>query len=127
MNKDKSQPAKNKLVYRLDEVSRRTGVDAATIDAWEQEFPFLNAGRAGDGGKIFREKDIAVIRRIRELLDEKRLTLAGIKRRIEEEFGLGALGPVHPEKLRKTLFSVRDELQEIAASLDPPKGRAKKG
>lgn len=127
MNKDKSQPAKSKLVFRLEEVSRRTGVDAATIDAWEQEFAFLNAGRAGDGSKIFREKDIAVIRRIRELLDEKRLTLAGIKRRIEEEFGLAVQGPVHPEKLRKTLFSVRDGLQEIAASLDPPGNRGKKG
>ncbi len=126
VNKEKSPAAKSKLVYRLDEVSRRTGVDAATIDAWEQEFPFLNAGRAGDGSKIFREKDVAIIRRVRELLEEKRLTLAGIKRRIEEEFGLAAQGPVHPEKLRKALFSVRDELQEIAASLDPPKGRPKK-
>lgn len=107
----------SRLVYKLDEVSRLTQVDPATIDAWEKEFPFLNAGRTGSGQKYFRERDIAVIRRIRELLDGRNLTMAGVKRRIEEEFGLVTPGHVHPDKLKKALYNVRDELQEIASSL----------
>ena len=109
---------KRKLIFRLEEVSRLAKVDVKTIDAWEKEFPFLNAGRTANGKKIFREKDVAIIRRIRELLDLKVLTLAGIKRRIEEEFGLVTPTPVHPEKMRKTLYAVRDELRDLADYLD---------
>jgi len=51
-------------------------------------------------------------------------TMAGIKRRIEDEFGLARSTPVHPERLRKALNNVRDELQDIVSALDV--GRKKK-
>ena len=50
--------------------------------------------------------------------------MAGIKRRIEDEFGLARSNPVHPEKLRKTLNNVREELQDIVSTLDD--GRKKR-
>jgi DNA-binding transcriptional MerR regulator len=131
VKKDTRQPKpspderpKTKLVYKLDEVSRLTGVDAATLGAWEEEFPFLSAGQTGGGEKFFREQDVAIVARVKALMDTKTLTLAGIKRRIEDEFGLPRTNPVHPERLRKTLNSVRDELQEIVSKLDG--GRKKK-
>jgi DNA-binding transcriptional MerR regulator len=115
---------KAKLVYKIDEVSRLTGVDAATLSAWEEEFPFLSAGRTGSGEKFFRQQDVAIIARIKDLMAAKTLTMAGIKRRIEDEFGLARTNPVHPERLRKTLNNVRDELQDIVSALDG--GRKKK-
>ena len=113
-----------KLIIRVDEVSRLTKVDPATLEAWEQEFPFLRAGRTGGGQRFFRPRDIEIIRRIRELMDAKSLTMAGIKRRVEEEFGLRPAAPVHPDKLKKALYDVRDELQDIAGVLGrrPKKG-----
>lgn len=120
----KDEKAKTKLVYKLDEVSRLTGVDAPTLTAWEEEFPFLSAGLTGSGEKFFRQQDVAIIARIRELMAAKTLTVAGIKRRIEDEFGLGRSNPVHPERLRKTLNTVRDELQDIVSALGD--GRKKK-
>ncbi len=120
----KDEGSKAKLVYKLDEVARLAGLDAATLEAWEQEFPFLNAGRTGSGQKFFRQKDVDIILRIKALTASKTLTMAGIKRRVEEEFGLVPTNPVHPEKLRKALYNVRDELQEIVASLETkPKKR----
>jgi DNA-binding transcriptional MerR regulator len=121
---EKKDPSKTKLVYKLDEVSRMTGVDAATLSAWEEEFPFLSAGLTGSGEKFFRQQDVAIVSRIKELMAAKTLTMAGIKRKIEDEFGLARSNPVHPEKLRKALNNVRDELQDIVASLDG--GRKKK-
>jgi DNA-binding transcriptional MerR regulator len=114
----KDENSKTKLVYKFDEVSRLTGVDAATLTAWEQEFPFLSAGLTGSGDKFFRQQDVAIVARIKELMAAKTLTMAGIKRRIEDEFGLARPAPVHPERLRKTLNNVRDELQDIVAKLD---------
>jgi DNA-binding transcriptional MerR regulator len=121
---EKKDPSKTKLVYKLDEVSRMTGVDAATLSAWEEEFPFLNAGLTGSGEIFFRQQDVAIVSRIRDLMATKTLTMAGIKRKIEDEFGLSRSNPVHPERLRKALNNVRDELQDIVASLDG--GRKKK-
>ena len=120
----KDEKPKAKLVYKLDEVCRLTGVDPATLTAWEGEFPFLSVGLTGSGEKFFRQQDVAIIARVRELMDMKTLTVAGIKRRIEDEFGLGRSNPVQPERLRKTLNSVRDELQDIVSKLDG--GRKKK-
>jgi len=120
----KDEKSKAKLVYKLEEVCRLTGVDAATLTTWEEEFPFLSAGMTGSGEKFFRQQDVAIIARIKELMAAKTLTLAGIKRRIEDEFGLARSAPVHPERLRKALNNVRDELQDIVSALDV--GRKKK-
>jgi DNA-binding transcriptional MerR regulator len=109
----------DKLFYRLDEVCRLTKVDKDTLEAWEKEFPFLQAGLAGDGQKIFRTKDIEIIRRMKQLLDERSVTLAGARRKIEAEFGLKPTQSVHPDKMLKTLWQVRDELQELAQTLGP--------
>ena len=108
---------KGKLVYRYDEVSRLAKLAPGVLESWEQEFPFLNAGRTGRGQKFFRQKDLDIVLRIKELVASKTLTSAGIKRRIEEEFGLTPTTPIHSEKLRKALYNVRDELQELACSL----------
>jgi len=113
----KNGGAPPKMVYKIEEVSRLTKVDIKTIDAWEQEFPFLRAGKTGSGQRFFRPKDIEIIKRVRELLDEKTLTMAGIKRRIEEEFELRPSSHVHPDKLKKALYDVRDELQDIVSSI----------
>jgi DNA-binding transcriptional MerR regulator len=120
----KDGKSKAKLVYKLDEVSRLTGVDAATLATWEEEFPFLSVGLTGSGEKFFRQQDVAIIARIKDLMAGKTLTVAGIKRKIESEFGLGRSNPVHPEKLRNALNVVRDELQDIVSTLDG--GRKKK-
>lgn len=113
--KNSSAPAK--MAYKVEEVSRLTKVDVKTIDAWEQEFPFLRAGKTGRGQRFFRPKDVEIIKRVRELLDEKTLTMAGIRRRIEEEFELRPTAPVHLDTLKKALYDVRDELQDIVSSM----------
>ena len=114
----KEDKPKTKLVYRFDEVARMAKLTAETLESWETEFPFLNAGRTGSGQKFFRQKDVDMILRIKALADAKTLTMAGIKRRVEEEFGLLPSLPVHPEKLRKALYHVRGELQQIASVLE---------
>ncbi|MBP7705858.1 MAG: MerR family transcriptional regulator [Candidatus Aminicenantes bacterium] len=123
---EKKNPAKTKLVFKLDEVSRMTGVDLATLENWEEEFPFLSAGLTGSGEKFFRQQDVAIVARVKELMAGKTLTMAGIKRKIEDEFGLSHSNPVHPERLRKALNNVRDELQDIVAALEDGGGKKRR-
>lgn len=114
MKPDKNQ---TRLFYKLDEVSRLAKLEPKVIESWEKEFPFIHAGRAAGGQKIFRQKDVDVILRLKELLLTERLTLAGAKRRIEAEFEGRTTEPVHPDRLRKTLFEVKEQLEEIVSSL----------
>ena len=118
-------PAKipNKLFYRLDEVCRLAEDRAGDPRGLGKGIPFP-PGRAGGGrAKIFRARDLEIIRRIKQVLAEKSVTLAGARRKIEAEFGLKPTPAVHPDKLLKALWQVRDELQELAQTLGP---RAKK-
>ena len=114
----KSENIPEKLVYKLDEVSRIAKLDPKIIDTWEKEFYFLHAGQTAAGHKIFRQKDLAIILRLKELVEKQGLTLAGAKRRIEEEFGLKTSASVHSDRLRKALYEVREQLKDLAASLE---------
>ena len=126
MTDAKAQPPKKpekkqaKLFYKLDEISRLAGLAAETIESWEEEFSFLQPGLTGTGKKIFRQKDLDIILRIKDLINLQGCTLAGAKRKIEEEFGLppAASHPPHPDRMKKALWQVRDQLREISRTLD---------
>ncbi|MCX6565284.1 MAG: MerR family transcriptional regulator [Candidatus Aminicenantes bacterium] len=109
-----------KLFYRLEEVCRLAKIDSATVALWENEFPFIEPGSAGSGQKIYRLKDVEIICRIKELLGREHLTLAGARRRLEADMDLRPVPAVHPDKIVKLLWQVRDELQDLSQNLDPP-------
>lgn len=113
----KETRAEAKLFYKMDEAVKLTGVDKTTIEAWEKEFPFLTSGVTGTGQKFFRAQDVDIIRRIKELLAAESLTLAGVRRKIEAEFGLAKPLEAPPEKMRQTLLFIRDELEEMLERL----------
>ena len=114
----KSKKKTEKLAYRLDEVSRMTSVESKVIEKWEKEFYFLHAGQTASGHKIFRQKDVDIIQRLKELLENEHLTLAGAKRRIEEDFRIKGSVSLHPDRLKKVLSSVREQLRDIASTLE---------
>jgi len=113
----KNEKPEEKFVYRLEEVSRIAKLPGKTIEGWEKEFPFLHSGQTSNGQKIFRQRDVDIILRIKELLEKKGFTLAGAKRAIEEEFETKSAVHVHPDRLKKVLYQVKEQLQEIASSL----------
>ncbi|MFP4081880.1 MAG: MerR family transcriptional regulator [Candidatus Aminicenantes bacterium] len=114
----KDQKAAQKLAYKLEEISQITHLDPGIINSWEKEFYFLNAGETSAGVKIFRKKDLDIILRLKDLVEKEGLTLAGAKRKIEKEFGIKKSSYIHPDRLKKTLTRVRDQLTEIVAALE---------
>lgn len=114
---------REKLVYRLEEVCRLVQLSPEVINRWAEEFPFLHAGLTSKGQKVFRRQDVEIIKRLKELLFKEKLTLAGAKRKIEEEFGLKSKGQIHPDKLKKILIEVKDQLEEIRESLEKIPGK----
>ena len=116
-NSKENETGAGKLVYRLEEICRLTRISPQTVEAWEKEFYFIHAGITASGDRIFRKKDLDIIFRLKELLEKEGLTLAGAKIRIEEEFSLRTPVSLHPDRLKKVLFQVREQLKDLASSL----------
>ncbi|MBP6059586.1 MAG: MerR family transcriptional regulator [Candidatus Saccharicenans sp.] len=106
-----------KLVFSAAEVCRLLQINQTTLQAWEKEFPVFFAGQTASGQAIYRQKDVLIISRIKELLEEGTLTNAGIKRKIEEEFGLKT-DHIPPEKALATISRIKEELIEILRTLE---------
>lgn len=54
------------------------------LRSWESEFPDLGVSR-GAGPRTYRRADVEKVLRIRQLVFSDGLTLAGVRRRIEDE------------------------------------------
>ncbi len=74
--KDLSIP---KLYYSISEVSRLTGIEPYVLRYWETEFDDLSPQKNRAGNRIYSNKDIKLILRIKELLREQRYTIEGAK------------------------------------------------
>ena len=75
-----------KLYYSISEVSELTELEATVLRYWEKEFPQLRPKHNRGGKRMYREKDIRVIREIKRLTRDEGFTIAGAKKRIQELF-----------------------------------------
>ncbi|MBN1901336.1 MerR family transcriptional regulator [Candidatus Sumerlaeota bacterium] len=71
-----------KLYYKINEVSRITGLKPYVLRYWETEFDQLKPQKDVNDQRRYRKADIDVIQRIKRLLYEERFTIAGAKKRL---------------------------------------------
>lgn len=58
------------MSYRISTVSELTGIPIGTITAWERRYGLLHPARAIPSGyRLYSDEDVALLRRIRRLLD----------------------------------------------------------
>ncbi len=55
--------------YRIQSVAEMTGVSAATLRAWERRYGVPTPRRTSSAYRLYSERDIEMIRRVRELCD----------------------------------------------------------
>ena len=115
---------KGKKYYRIGDVSRLTGVDPHVLRYWEGEFRNIRPHRVARQ-RLYRQEDIELIGRIKELLYDKGYTIAGAKKQLSES---GRLAPVQAElfdsgnersKLETIISEIRRELILIRDMLEP--------
>lgn len=81
-----------KIFYSISEVSEIVDVDDYTLRYWEKEFRQLSPKRRRGGVRMYIDKDIELIKRIKYLLYDRRFTVEGAslilgnKMQSEEEF-----------------------------------------
>ena len=75
--------AKREL-FKSPDVCEMAQLQPYVLRSWEAEFPGLGEP-AGAGGRVYRRADVEMVLRIKQLVFGEGLTLAGARRRLEEE------------------------------------------
>ena len=63
-----------KIYYSLRETELETGVPASTLRFWEKQFDELNPRKDGHGNRYYTREDQEVIKRIKYIRDELKIT-----------------------------------------------------
>ncbi len=73
-----------KLYYSISEVSKITEIEQYVLRYWETEFEQLKPQKNRAGNRIYTNKDIQLILHIKTLLREKKYTIEGAKKILED-------------------------------------------
>ena len=113
----------NKLYYSIGEVSKITDLKQYVLRYWETEFTVLNPSKNSAGNRIYKDKDIALIKYIQNLLYTKKFTIKGAKQHLKDEFNNKENVEVKTIKLnsglnKDDLMNIRKSLADILAIVD---------
>jgi DNA-binding transcriptional MerR regulator len=74
-----------RTLFKAGEVCELMNVQPYVLRSWESEFPDLGVAKTAGGPRVYRREDVEQVARIKHLLLVEGLTLAGARRRLEEE------------------------------------------
>jgi DNA-binding transcriptional MerR regulator len=123
----------NRTLFKASEVCEIASVQPYVLRSWESEFPDLGVSKSGGGARIYRRADVERVLRIKHLVFSDGLTLAGVRRRIEEEAPtmleeeaaapikelLGRNAQERLIRVKKGLLSILDMLNGVPGSSHP--------
>lgn len=120
----------NKLFFKIGEVCELTETQPYVLRYWESEFPALAPAKNNSGQRIYRRRDIETILRIKSLLYEEGFTIAGAKKRLEQEMKedggkaqTPVTRPVGNTEADASLQAIKDGLKDILQILDSNEGK----
>jgi DNA-binding transcriptional MerR regulator len=107
-----------RALFKAAEVCDLAKVQPYVLRSWEAEFPDLGVAKSAGAPRVYRRGDVEQVLRIKHLLLVEGLTLAGARRRLEEEGApVAADVPVIDELIgqnaRERLTAVKRGLQSI--------------
>src|ERR1700686_5020460 len=87
-------------LFKIGEVCRLADVQPYVLRYWETEFPPLAPGKSGGGQRLYTQREIDVILRIKQLLYSEGFTIAGAKKKLEIELAApAAVAPLIAEAI----------------------------
>ncbi len=75
----------DKLYFRIGEVASLCRLPAYVLRFWETEFPQLKPVKSSTGQRMYRQRDVESVVRIKRLLYEDGFTIAGARTQLREE------------------------------------------
>ena len=106
---------KSKSAFRtIAEVADELGVATHVLRFWETKFPQIKPMKRTGGRRYYRPDDVELVRKIKDLLYDKRYTIEGVQKVIKEKGLKAFMG----EEIMKDFFE--DSSPEVELS---PKAR----
>lgn len=113
----------DKLYFRIGEVASLARVPAYVLRFWQTEFPQLKPVKGSTGQRMYRQRDVELVLRIKELLYDQGFTIAGAREqlKLEAKPAKAQLTLPLPQKPQgDNLKRVRQGLREILTMLNAP-------
>ena len=102
--------ADEKKYFSLRETEKETGVPASTLRFWEREFDELSPRKDGHGNRYYTREDQEVIKRIKYIRDELKITRIEA---IRKELRNNSKRSDERQAALEILLRVKEELCEI--------------
>jgi len=108
----------NRSLFKASEVCDLVKLQPYVLRSWEAEFPDLGVAKSEGAPRVYRRTDVERVVRIKHLLLVEGLTLAGARRKLDEESSpVGAEQPAMAELVgknaRERLTAVKRGLRSI--------------
>jgi DNA-binding transcriptional MerR regulator len=104
----------NKLYYSISEVARMTDTKAYVLRFWEKEFPTLKPKKNRGGNRIYQQREIDLINRIKTLLYDEGYTIEGARQKLKSR---RSSKNRLIESTAKSNGSIKDKIKEIRKEL----------
>ncbi|HTY56327.1 MAG TPA: MerR family transcriptional regulator [Candidatus Binataceae bacterium] len=106
--------------YKISEAARLIGVKAYVLRFWETQFPALRPSHTQSKHRVYRQKDLDLLKQIKQLLHAERFTIEGAKKRLKElnldEAQAQAVGGAETEIEKPTAVKRGDDKLDIQNS-----------
>ena len=105
----------DKLYFKIGEVSRLADLKPSVLRYWETEFSQLKPKKSPAGQRLYSKKDIDLIRHIKKLLYNDKLTISGARKIISHT---SMPQKENGAEIKEILSYVRNELLIVRQALD---------
>jgi len=115
-----TEVAEDKRLYKIGEVCRIADVQPYVLRYWETEFAALAPNKSGGGQRLYTQREIDIILRIKQLLYSEGFTIAGAKKKLEAEQAEGSapVASVSAPSPAQVPRSARDDTKAKQVLLD---------
>ena len=96
----------DKKYYSIGEIADFLNVNTSLIRFWEKEFKQISPKKKKSGARKFTNPDVEILQVIYSLLKEKKMTIDGAKRHLEQS-----------QNKDKVLISIRNKLEKVKSEL----------
>ncbi|HLR77398.1 MAG TPA: MerR family transcriptional regulator, partial [Balneolaceae bacterium] len=100
-----------KLYYSIGDVSEITSVEPHVLRYWETIFSELSPKKNSGGNRVYKEKDIEVVLKLKTLIKEKKYSTKGAQQALERE-------KLNEDGQADIPISLKRDLQEIRLFLN---------
>ncbi|MDE2753213.1 MAG: MerR family transcriptional regulator [Gemmatimonadota bacterium] len=115
------EPIIRKTYYSIGEVSDLTGLKPHVLRYWETQFDILSPTKNRGGTRVYRNREIESILLVKHLLYEKRFTIEGAKRELQEMRDGGRMAEVRKLNAEPAvLAAIKDGLTALREELTLP-------